>query len=217
MPAAGAQAHKDIGPPVDTQASEQETGRTAMGKARRRADGSKVGPPLMEAWLPSMLINRLSWPIAQPAGHPGTWARQETGHGCGGGEAHLRPLREKGPTAARASRSTAQAKARAGASSQVQLPNPRSRGSRVKSTPCACSASANTWHTPAGGRGAVREKHVSLPGSTSHPTWARSPLPGITNLGARARAGARPREWVSCPVIPGSGSAGPPALPAPGK
>lgn len=67
------------------------------------------------------------------------------------------------------------------------------------------------------GRGAVREEHLSPPASTSHRTWAHRPLPGTTNLGARAHAGARPRGWVSCPVIPGSGSAGPPALPAPGR
>lgn len=88
-----------------------------------------------------------------------------------GGGPHLRPWREKGPTAARASRSTAQAKARAGASSQVQPPTPRSSGSRVKRTPQTCSASANTWHTPAGGAASGRSAAPTRPGGANPRTW----------------------------------------------
>lgn len=93
---------------------------------------------------------------------------------------YLRPRPEKGPTAARASRSTEQAKARAGASSQVQPPTPRSSGSRVKRTPWACSTSANTWHTPACGAESVRCTSPHL-GASPNPPGHTAPLPGTTN------------------------------------
>lgn len=100
--------------------------------------------------------------------------------GRAGGGGYLRPRLEKGPTAALASRSTEQAKARAGASSQVQPPTPRSSGSRVKRTPWACSTSANTWHTPAGGAESVRCTSPHL-GASPNPPGHTAPLPGTTN------------------------------------
>lgn len=158
------------------------TGRAAMGRARPRADRSEVETLLVEARLPSMLRNRFSWPIEWPLYPLGPEPGREQGTAVVGGS-HLRPLREKGPTAARASRSTEHAKARAGASSHVQSRNPRSSGSRVKRTPCACSASANTWHTPAGGTQSGRSKspHLEhLPPHLGTPTPAWDHQPGIT-------------------------------------
>lgn len=160
VPAAGAQAHEDVCPPVGARAA----GPEGLGGRARPGTPGKMGRG------------------AQPARRIGV-----EGVSPGGWGPYRRPWWTKGPMAARASCSTAPAKARAGASSHAQPSTPRSSGSLVKRTPQACRASANTRHTPAGGPGEVRARHVP---HTPIPAWEPSPA----HLGARARAGGRPRE-----------------------